>query len=93
MSSSSGNGLPSRPPFVIISLVYLQEAMKIKDTQIETLKQHLEFIQKKEETGSSTEYEVLSTKVRLSNAENQKVDIETARKTSNQYCAACSDYR
>ncbi len=70
------------------SLVYLQEAIKIKETQIGTLKKHLDFIQKKEETGSTTEYEVLSTKVRLSNAENQKVDLETARKT--QQAILCS---
>jgi len=62
------------------SLVYLQEALKIKDTQIETLKQHLAFVQKKEETGSSTDFDVLTTKVRLSNTENQKVDLETTRK-------------
>ncbi len=59
-------------------LVYFQEAIKIKNQQIETLKQHLDFVNKKFETGSTTKYEVLSTKVRLSAAETQKVDIETA---------------
>jgi outer membrane protein TolC len=63
------------------SLIYLQEAIKIKETQIATLKKHLAFVTKKAETGSSTQYEVLSTQVRLSNAENQKVDIETSRQT------------
>lgn len=59
-------------------LVYFQEAIKIKNLQIGTLKQHLDFVKKKYETGSSTKYEVLSTQVRLSAAESQKVDIETA---------------
>jgi outer membrane protein TolC len=59
-------------------LVYFQEAIKIKNLQIETLKQHLDFVKKKFETGSSTKYEVLSTQVRLSAAESQKVDIETS---------------
>ena len=59
-------------------LVYFQEAVKIKNLQIETLRQHLDFVNKKFETGSSTKYEVLSTQVRLSAAESQKVDIETA---------------
>jgi outer membrane protein len=62
------------------SLVYFQEALKIKDIQIETLKKHYDFVAKKQETGSATQYELLSTKVRLSVAESQKTDIETARK-------------
>jgi outer membrane protein len=63
------------------SLIYLQEAIKIKETQISTLKKHIDFVTRKMETGSATEYEILSTKVRLSNAENQKVDLETSRQT------------
>ena len=63
------------------SLIYLQEAIKIKESQISTLEKHLAFVTKKTETGSSTQYEVLSTQVRLSNAENQKVDLETSRQT------------
>ena len=63
------------------SLAYLQDALKIKDLQIETLKKHLDFVKKKEETGSSTQYEILSTQVRISTAENQKVDMETSRQT------------
>jgi outer membrane protein len=62
------------------SLVYFQEALKIKCLQIETLKKHYDFVAKKEETGSATQYEVLSTRVRLSVAESQKTDIETAKK-------------
>ena len=61
--------------------VYLQEAIRIKENQISTLQKHLDFVTRKEQTGSSTHYEVLSTQVRLSNAENQKVDLEAARQT------------
>lgn len=63
------------------SLIYLQEAIKIKETQIATLQEHLDFITLKAETGSATQYEILSTQVRLSNAENQKVDLEASRQT------------
>ena len=63
------------------SLIYLQEAIKIKETQISTLQKHLDFVTRKEQTGSSTHYEVLSTQVRLSNAENQKVDMEASKQT------------
>lgn len=61
------------------SLVYLQEALKIKDEQLKTLNEHLNFIRKKQETGSATQYEILTTEVRISTIENQKTDIETAR--------------
>jgi len=59
--------------------VYLQEAIRIKENQISTLQKHLDFVTRKEQTGSSTHYEVLSTQVRLSNAENQKVDLEASK--------------
>lgn len=61
------------------SLVFLQEALKIKDEQLSTLNEHLNFIKKKQETGSATQYEILTTQVRISTIENQKTDIETAR--------------
>jgi len=60
------------------SLVYLQEAISIKNEQINNLNAHLEFIQKKKNTGSATEYDLLSTQVKISNAESQKTDLETA---------------
>lgn len=63
------------------TLVYLQEALKINDAQLDNLKDHLAFITKKKETGSATQYEILSTQVRISTAENQKVDIQAAIKT------------
>jgi len=63
------------------TLVYLQEALKIKDVQLDNLNDHLAFINKKKETGSATQYEILSTEVRISTAENQKIDIQTSIKT------------
>jgi outer membrane protein TolC len=63
------------------TLVYLQEALKIKDVQLDNLNDHLAFITKKKETGSATQYEILSTQVRISTAENQKVDIQAAIKS------------
>ena len=61
------------------SLTYLQEAIKIKDEQLRTLNEHLQFIQKKQATGSATQYEILTTQVRISAIENQRTDLETAR--------------
>ena len=60
------------------SINFLQEAIRIKDDQINNLNKHLLFVQKKEETGSATQYDILSTKVRISAIENQKTDLQTA---------------
>jgi outer membrane protein len=60
------------------TLAYLQEAIVIKEKQISTLHEHLDFVNKKKETGSATQYEVLTTKVKISATENQKIDLEAA---------------
>ena len=60
------------------NLTYLQEAIKIKDEQLKTLNEHLRYVQKKQETGSATQYEILTTQVRISATENQKTDLVTA---------------
>jgi Outer membrane protein len=59
------------------SIVYLQEAINIKNEELKTLREHLAFVEKKAATGSATQYEILTTKVRISNIENQKTDLET----------------
>jgi outer membrane protein len=63
------------------SLMFLQEAMRIKQQQIHTLEEHRDFIKKKMETGSSTEFEFLTTQVKLSGIETQELDLETSWKT------------
>ena len=63
------------------TLGYLQEALKINDVQLQNLNDHLNFVTKKKETGSATQYEILSTQVRISTVENQKSDIRASTKT------------
>ena len=58
------------------TLVYLQAAIKIKDEQLVALNEHLEYIEKMMATGSATEYQVLTTKVKISTVESQKVDLD-----------------
>lgn len=60
------------------TLLFLQAAIKIKDQQLEALNEHLEYIEKMMATGSATEYQVLTTKVKISIVESQKVDLTTA---------------
>jgi outer membrane protein len=57
------------------SLVYLQAAIKIKDEQLSTLNEHLQYVEKQKATGSATEYQILTTQVKISTVESQKVDL------------------
>jgi outer membrane protein len=66
---------------VYYSIVFLQEAIRIKNEQINTLNEHLSYIEKKEETGSATKYEILTTQVKISSLENQRTDLQTVLKT------------
>lgn len=61
------------------SILYLQEAIKIKDEQLDVLEKHLDYVKKKKATGSGTSYDILSTQVKISNIENQKLDLISAR--------------
>ena len=65
---------------IYYAIVFLQEAILIKDKELYNLNEHLNYIEKKKETGSATQFEVLTTKVRISAIENQKTDLLTALK-------------
>jgi outer membrane protein len=60
------------------ALLYLQAAIKIKDEQLATLNEHLQYVEKQKATGSATEYQILTTKVKISSVESQKVDLVAA---------------
>ena len=67
------------------TLLFLQAAIKIKDEQVAALNEHLSQVEKMMATGSATEYQVLTTKVKISTIESQKVDLIatlTAQKAS-----------
>lgn len=60
------------------TIVFLQSSIGVQEEQISALKQHLVVTQKRVTDGSATNYDVLTTKVRVAAAENQKVDIQNA---------------
>ena len=57
------------------ALLFLQEAIKIKEAQVAALNEHLSQVEKMMSTGSATEYQLLATKVKISTVEGQKVDL------------------
>jgi outer membrane protein len=57
------------------TIAFLQDAIIIKDEQLAALKEHLRYVETLKSTGSANDYQILSTKVKISTVESQKVDI------------------
>ncbi|HVN47226.1 MAG TPA: TolC family protein, partial [Bacteroidota bacterium] len=58
------------------SLILLQKSLIVQNEQIDALNQHLTLTQKRVDAGSATNFDVLTTQVRVASAQNQKVEIE-----------------
>jgi outer membrane protein TolC len=67
------------------TLAFLQDAILIKDQELANLNAHLKYVQTRKSTGSATDYEILTTQVRISTVESQKVDLLTALKVQQAY--------
>ncbi len=62
------------------TVLFLERSLKVKEDQIKTLESHLEITTKKVQSGSATDFDILTTKVRVASAKNQKIDIENSIK-------------
>jgi outer membrane protein TolC len=60
------------------SILFTEKSIQVKDRQIDNLKQHMELTNKKVQTGSATDYDVLTTQVKVASVENEKIDLENA---------------
>jgi outer membrane protein len=63
---------------IFYSLYYVQTARNIVQEHLNTLKKQLEIVGNKQKTGSATQYEILSTQVKLSSTETQLSELNTA---------------
>ena len=61
---------------VFDSILFLRSEIKVLDEQLATLEAHLQDTEKREETGSLTHYDVLTTQVRLASVKSQRIDAE-----------------
>ena len=57
------------------SILFLNKSITVKDKQIEALNEHLNVTYKKINSGTSTDYDALSTQVRISQAQREKVEL------------------
>lgn len=70
------NNLTYQTVQIFYTILFLEKSVEVKNEQINTLEKHLDITTKKFQSGSATDFDVLTTKVRIANAENQKIDIE-----------------
>ncbi len=70
---------------IYYNLIYLQEAIRIKDMELSNLNEQLDFVEKKHQTGSAINYEILTTKVKISKINSQKTDLIAIEKTQKAY--------
>ena len=70
------NNLSYQTVQAFYTILFIEKSIKVKDEQINTLKQHIEESNKKVESGSATDFDVLTTEVRVAAAENQEIDLE-----------------
>jgi len=57
------------------SILFLNKSIVVKDTQITALKEHLSVTNKRIQSGSATDYDALSTQVRISQAQSEKIEL------------------
>ena len=60
------------------AIMLLRKSEKVQDEQIEALTQHISVTQKRVTAGSATNFDVLTTQVRVAAAQNQKVEIQNS---------------
>ncbi len=70
------NRLAYRTVQAFYSVLFLHESLKVKDEQIQDLLHHLATSKKLVETGSAISLDTLTTHVRVTTIENQKISIE-----------------
>ncbi len=70
------------------TIAFLQEAVIIKNEQLSTLGAHLDYIKTMKATGSATDYQILTTEVRISTAESQKVDLLSSLEIQQSYLSS-----
>jgi outer membrane protein TolC len=58
------------------SILFLKRSMDVQDEEIASLTDHLEVTKKKSAAGSVTDFDVLTTQVRIASGENKKYDID-----------------
>lgn len=60
------------------AVLYLRSAVAVQGEQIRTLEEHIAVMQKRVSAGTGTEFDVLTSEVRVASVRNQRTDLATA---------------
>jgi len=60
------------------AILFLEQSIKVQDAQIANLNESLDQTKKKIQSGTATEFNALTTQVRIAAAQNQKIDLLNA---------------
>ncbi len=60
------------------TILFLRKSKDVENEQINTLQQHIDITEKKVQSGSATDFDVLTTQVKVADAKNRKIDIENS---------------
>ena len=60
------------------SVLFLRQSIQVKNDQIDALEKHLQVAEQKLQSGSATDFDVLTTQVRVAAAQSQRIDLTNA---------------
>jgi outer membrane protein TolC len=60
------------------SILFLGESLKVQDEELQGLRRHLTVTEGRVRSGTSTDFEVLTTQVRIADVESRRVEVENA---------------
>jgi Outer membrane protein len=60
------------------TILFLQKSIQVQNDEIATLREHLLVTKKKVEAGTGTDFDVLTTEVRVAAAENKRISLENS---------------
>jgi outer membrane protein len=63
---------------VFYAILFLRENISVLDKQIDALNENLAIIRNKVEAGTATDFEILTTQVRVANVQSQRTDVTAA---------------
>jgi outer membrane protein TolC len=58
------------------AILFLEKSIQVQDEEIKNLNDHLLMTQKKVQAGTATDFDVLTTQVRVAAAQNEKINLE-----------------
>ena len=61
---------------IFYSILFLEKSIEVQNQQIKSLNDHVDITEKKVQSGSATNFDELTTKVKVAEAENQKIELQ-----------------